>query len=1304
MKKGQVAKLLFFLLLPVLYTSILEMGLEPPSGTLPEKHKSFEAGILSLGALDGSKQNQRQSIRVNSTGNTIVSAGNTLEALDDHYRSDINAPLEVDEPGLLANDLIPIGAKATVILVKPPRNGTLSLRPDGSFSYTADLHFSGIDRFTYRLEDGIRKSEIATASISVPEVTPKTEQVTISAESFTGPRIAAITDYTDTADGIPLYWEKAYYQDLDIAGTTPLEIPFGLSLPSGYDPEGTTLYPLVIALHGAGARSNWIASDPDPDSRDHSLVDAALKAPTAKFFAKAAQAEPPYYSFVLVPQVPTTSSLWVGTGPDAPYTQTDTPDNTYSQYMHLLENLIVFMSDGAKGTWDILARQPSLLAGGIAGAGTGPENRLTELHQTPIWAIHGILDDTVPNALPSENQPLGSGSLGILSLLDPSFDNTSSTLLTHKDDPALSGDDPFPSDVLVYSEFDETFSHYDVAVYWTSMTSGTLPWLFAQTSSGNFSPTADAGPDQSVSDSDGNGSESVTLDGSGSSDPDGTIASYLWEEGATQIATGAAPNVTLAVGTHTITLTVTDDGNATGNDTVVVTVNADGSSGGSSTATSRVSAGSDDAEEFESDSTMYLTSSDLELVFDTSNTGNQSIGMRFTSVDVPQGATIDSAYIQFQVDESTSETTNLTIQGEATDNAATFTTATGNISSRPRTGAAVAWAPPPWQTVGEAGPDQRTSDISAVVQEIVDRLGWASGNALVFFITGSGKRVAESYNGSPAGAPLLNVVWSTASPSQAPVVYSFAPSSGEPETVVTVTGEHFSGAIGVSINGTPAVFQVLSDSELQAIVPTGATSGLIEVVSDVGSGFSSDSYTVVPSALVLVGAGDIAGCEWEDDEATSSLLDSIPGIVLTFGDHAYEDGTPAQFDSCYDPSWGRYRMRTRPSPGNHDYRTAGAAAYYDYFGVAAGDASQGYYSYDVGDWHIVALNSECAEVGGCEADSPQGQWLQADLAAHPSDCTLAYWHRPLFNSGAHDNEPAVQDFWEILYAAGADIVLNGHSHDYERFAPQTPNGISDPAGIREFVVGTGGAPFQEWGTTKPNSEIRNATTHGVLKLSLHPGSYDWQFVPVAGQSFTDSGTGMCFSGDPRTIVTSRVAAGSDDAEEFESGGFMYLDSSDLELAFDTANTGNQHVGIRFDSIDVPQGATIDNAYIQFTADEANSGATSLTIWGQAADDPATFTSADYNVSSRIPTTASVTWNPADWNTLGASGTDQRTPQLKNVVQEIVDQAGWARNNAMVFIITGSGERTAESSMKAPLGRRPTWSSNTTPAEPSISPR
>jgi 3',5'-cyclic AMP phosphodiesterase CpdA len=238
---------------------------------------------------------------------------------------------------------------------------------------------------------------------------------------------------------------------------------------------------------------------------------------------------------------------------------------------------------------------------------------------------------------------------------------------------------------------------------------------------------------------------------------------------------------------------------------------------------------------------------------------------------------------------------------------------------------------------------------------------------------------------------------------------------------------------------------------------------------------------------------------------TARLLDVIQGTVFTAGDNAYPDGTEAEFAACYDPTWGRHKRRTRPSPGNHDYRTEGAAGYFAYFGANAGPPGLGYYSYRAGAWLVLSLNSAIRAHDG----SAQLTWLRATLAEQPTRCALAYWHHPLFSSGPNGDHAFMRDMWRVLQEAGVEVAVTSHDHLYERFAPQDDRGRPDPRGIRQFVVGTGGARLYEVHTIKANSEVR-ASAYGVLKLTLKADGYDWEFVPVEGESFRDFGTGQCF--------------------------------------------------------------------------------------------------------------------------------------------------------------------------------------------------
>jgi acid phosphatase type 7 len=304
--------------------------------------------------------------------------------------------------------------------------------------------------------------------------------------------------------------------------------------------------------------------------------------------------------------------------------------------------------------------------------------------------------------------------------------------------------------------------------------------------------------------------------------------------------------------------------------------------------------------------------------------------------------------------------------------------------------------------------------------------------------------------------------------------------------------------------------------ETLAVTLSGGSGATIADGSGVGTILDDD-----PSPRIAA-AGDIA-CDPGDanyhsgqgtglfcrQRATSDLL--VAGgydAVLTLGDNQYEDGTLAKYNASYDPSWGRVKAITKPVPGNHEYQSGSPAGYFAYFGAAAGDPAKGWYSYDLGSWHVVALNSNCFAVA-CSAGSAQEHWLRADLAAHPTACTLAYWHHPRFSSGQHGSSTTYTAFWQALYDAGADLVLVGHDHDYERFAPQTPAGALDTArGLRQFVVGNGGKSLRAFGTIRPNSELRNSDTLGILELTLGPSGYAWRHVPAVG-SFTDTGAADC---------------------------------------------------------------------------------------------------------------------------------------------------------------------------------------------------
>jgi uncharacterized protein YegP (UPF0339 family) len=299
-----------------------------------------------------------------------------------------------------------------------------------------------------------------------------------------------------------------------------------------------------------------------------------------------------------------------------------------------------------------------------------------------------------------------------------------------------------------------------------------------------------------------------------------------------------------------------------------------------------------------------------------------------------------------------------------------------------------------------------------------------------------------------------------------------------------------------------------------------AVSGPIEVG---GSGSTGSGGTGSGDPVLLAAGDQHASCSSDGDEQTAAIVARYPGAsVAALGDLAGASSTTAEWP-CYDASWGAFKARTRPALGDHEYDVS-PTPYFSYWASAAGDPGKGYYSYDLGAWHVVVLNANCDSIGGCEAGSPQEQWLRQDLAAHARPCTLAYWEEPLFASSSNLLDTSVRPLWRALYAYGADVVLNAHARQYERFAPQTPDGARDDAhGIREFIVGTGGAAVYSSGPVAPNSDALETTTLGVLKLSLHATSYDWQFLPVDGQTFADSGTAECNVPDTSAPTVSLVA-------------------------------------------------------------------------------------------------------------------------------------------------------------------------------------
>ena len=300
----------------------------------------------------------------------------------------------------------------------------------------------------------------------------------------------------------------------------------------------------------------------------------------------------------------------------------------------------------------------------------------------------------------------------------------------------------------------------------------------------------------------------------------------------------------------------------------------------------------------------------------------------------------------------------------------------------------------------------------------------------------------------------------------------------------------------------------------QQILPAVVALLVAGLLAACGGGRGGEEPPRSTATTTLLAAGDIAECGEDGDEQTAALLAEYPdAAIATLGDNAYQHGTFEEFEECYGPSWGRFVERTHPATGNHDHATEDARGYYEFFGERGGPFDDYFYSYELGAWHVVVLNSDCWRIGGCEAADRQIEWLRQDLEQSGARCTLAYWHRPPFSSGRYGDPKAtdrVRPLWDTVVDAGVELVLAGHEHSYERFAPMNAAGEADPNGTELIIVGTGGGnlrPFRN--PPLPTTEVRDAGTWGVLKLELRPDGYDYDFLPVAGKTFTDSGSGVC---------------------------------------------------------------------------------------------------------------------------------------------------------------------------------------------------
>jgi hypothetical protein len=318
----------------------------------------------------------------------------------------------------------------------------------------------------------------------------------------------------------------------------------------------------------------------------------------------------------------------------------------------------------------------------------------------------------------------------------------------------------------------------------------------------------------------------------------------------------------------------------------------------------------------------------------------------------------------------------------------------------------------------------------------------------------------------------------------------------EVDVTAAITGNGTYSIAGVSTNADEALFDSRESSFAPELVITTAPAPTPTPTPTGGTGDA-----------VFVGAGDIAN-SGSGDSSTAALIAALPNTATVWaaGDNAYDAGTLSEYNTYYGPTWGQFKARTIPAPGNHEYGTSGASGYFDYFGALAGPNRNGWFSKDVGAWHVISLNSEVNAAAG----SPQEQWLRQDLAANTKPCTIAMWHSPLFTSGSHAPDSAVRPLYQALYDFNADVVIQGHNHNYERFAPMTPAGaVDNTRGITSFVNGAGGAGHYNFTGVAANSVVRNSDTLGVLKFTLHANSADFEFLPEAGKTFRDSGTITC---------------------------------------------------------------------------------------------------------------------------------------------------------------------------------------------------
>ncbi len=745
----------------------------------------------------------------------------------------------------------------------------------------------------------------------------------------------------------------------------------------------------------------------------------------------------------------------------------------------------------------------------------------------------------------------------------------------------------------------ETVLNYPLYTY-----GGTAPDLGAFETNftpGNLCPTVDAGPDQYIA-----FSQTATLNGTVTDDGMINPIIVTWSKvSGPGIVTFTNPNVEDTVanfsaeGTYILRLTA-DDGELIASDEVMINY-------GTSTFEVAVASPSDDAEESDSGS-LSLLSSDLELVYDGSN---QTVGMRFNGITIPRGASIIEATVQFQVDEVSLKETYLTIQGEDSDNPVTFSSA-NNITSRPRTTASLSWSPRLWPTVGEAGADQRTPNIAAIIQEILDRPSWHSGNSLVLIISGTGERTAESYDGDVNGAPLLHVKYSEVPINKAPVVTISAPADGssfDEGAIITFSGSAFDAEDGDLTAG------LSWNSSLDGTIGTGGSftaalsigvHAITAAAIDIGGQNGTDqiSLTVSPSNDPPVARDDTA------DTAEDTLLTINVFVNDSDADGNLDPGsTNTACTTCFETASGTLVNNFN---GTFDYIPGQDFNGSDGFVYEICD------TFEACDTATVTINVDAVD-----------------------DMPVAF----------DDNATTI---------AGTPVIIDVAANDSD------PDGDLDPTTANTNCEGC----------YEPTNGILTNYGDGTLAYSPNPGF-------AGGDGFVYEicdASGLCDMATVTIAVTgntiqTQIVQSTDDAEEVV-GGKVRLTSGDLELVTD--NTDIQIVGLRFNGINIPQGAVVTTAYVQFKVDETDSEPTRLIIEGEDADNPVTFDNTNHKIASRLRTTSNVIWQPAPWLTKSAVGPDQRTPDIGVVIQEIVNRSGWSSGNSLVLIISGSGKRVAAS--------------------------